>query len=112
VHAYRAAFKHLAGKKRSGKLSDVEKNILAQLKQCKHKHTSRSSPAALRTPDRPAGQRHQGPARRRDFFPKMEQIFLHLGLPPEVTRLALVESSFNLMAVSQGRRHRSLAVHA
>jgi membrane-bound lytic murein transglycosylase D len=35
------------------------------------------------------------------YFPKMETIFTKMGVPPELTRLTLVESSFNLRAYSR-----------
>jgi membrane-bound lytic murein transglycosylase D len=35
------------------------------------------------------------------FLPRMERIFISMGLPPELTRLSLVESSFDLRAYSR-----------
>jgi membrane-bound lytic murein transglycosylase D len=51
-----------------------------------------------------AGQRNKimtGIANADRFFPKMEWIFKKRGVPPEISRLPLVESSFNLNAVSK-----------
>jgi membrane-bound lytic murein transglycosylase D len=56
---------------------------------------------ALRTQ---TGQRNKimsGIASADRFFPKMEWIFKKRGVPPEISRLPLVESSFNLNAVSK-----------
>jgi membrane-bound lytic murein transglycosylase D len=101
VKAYREAFRRLSKNQRPHNLSPIEKKILSKTRGHKHRHGLPEFAKNLRTQ---TGQRDniiKGLLAAEDFFPKMEQIFTGMGIPPELTRLSLVESSFNLSAVSR-----------
>jgi membrane-bound lytic murein transglycosylase D len=104
LRAYRAAFDRLASRKKSSKKtkhSPEEQKILAAIQKLHHKHSLRELKANLRSQ---AGQRDnvmKGLLAAEAFFPRMEQIFASLKVPPELTRISLVESSFDLRAYSR-----------
>jgi membrane-bound lytic murein transglycosylase D len=101
VEAYRNALSRLVRNPRPKKPSVEEQNILAAVRRLPHKHSFSQLRAQLRTQ---TGQRDniiKGLLAAETFFPKMEQIFLKMGVPIELTRLTLVESSFNLNATSK-----------
>lgn len=99
--AYRKALAKLAahpGGKHPGR---EEQNILKAIKRARHKHSIKELAHNVRSQ---TGQRDnivKGLLAAEAFFPKMEQLFRQVGTPPELTRLALVESSFNLHATSR-----------
>lgn len=99
--AYKRAFERLTRNSRPKNPSPEEKSILAALAKQNHKHSLRELADNLRTQ---AGQRDnvmKGLLAAESFFPKMEELFRGLRVPAELTRLALVESSFNLHAYSR-----------
>jgi membrane-bound lytic murein transglycosylase D len=110
LRAYAAAFERLRSHKDSKsskkvskkrKPSREEERILAAIKGLKHKHTFSQLRSNLRSQ---SGQRDnvmKGLLAAEAFLPRMEQIFTSVGVPPELTRLALVESSFDLRAYSR-----------
>ncbi|MFL5812666.1 MAG: lytic transglycosylase domain-containing protein [Bdellovibrionia bacterium] len=111
LRAYAAAFDHLKSQTKSRKSSKKaskahkpsreEERILAAIKALKHKHTFGELRSNLRSQ---SGQRDnvmKGLLAAEAFLPRMEQIFTSVGVPPELTRLALVESSFDLRAYSR-----------
>lgn len=84
-----------------GKPSLELQNIRKALKFLPHQHSILNYAKNLRAQ---TGQRDnivKGLAAAEPFFPKMEEIFRNIGIPPELTRLSLVESSFNLEAKSR-----------
>jgi membrane-bound lytic murein transglycosylase D len=101
VNAYRAAFAKLARNPHPKKPTREEQNIMLAMKKLNHKHSLRELSRNLRAQ---TGQRDnivKGLLAADTFLPKMEMIFSNMGLPPELTRLSLVESSFNLKAISR-----------
>ncbi len=102
LHAYQVAFKNLNRKKRikHRQLAPLEQNILSVLRESKHKYSFVVLAKNIKTQ---TGQRDnimKGLLAAELFIPKMEQIFRAQGLSPDLVRLSLVESSFNLKAVS------------
>jgi membrane-bound lytic murein transglycosylase D len=105
---YRAAFAHLAklskGRKltpESKGLNDTERRVLASIAKAEHPHGIKDWNAGFRGQ---TGQRDmvvKGLLSAETFFPKMEEVFEELGLPRELTRIPLVESSFNIVAHSK-----------
>lgn len=100
---YSQAFAHLARIKdpTKARLSTLEKSILSATSKTEHRHSMKEWRRGLRLQ---AGQRDnvvKGLLAAETFFPKMEEIFNSLGLPSELTRIPLVESSFNLFAHSR-----------
>ncbi|MBC7384644.1 MAG: lytic transglycosylase domain-containing protein [Cryobacterium sp.] len=105
---YRVAFSTLIKKSKKGKvsaddsrLSVLEKKILLALSRSEHQHPLREWNTGFRAQ---TGQRDQvvkGLLSAETFFPKMEEIFEELGIPKELTRIPLVESSFNINAHSK-----------
>jgi membrane-bound lytic murein transglycosylase D len=98
---YRAGFDRLARNPRPKRPTETESRILEALAKTRHRHSMREFRANLRSQ---TGQRDhiiRGLLAAEAFFPKMERIFTQLGVPSEITRLSLVESSFNLNAVSR-----------
>ena len=105
VKQYRDAFARLARKHvpiDPNVVSDpFEKRILTVLTQSPHSHPYALYSKNLRVQ---TGQRdavYKGLNDASYFFPKMEEIFKQLDVPIELTRLTLVESSFNLHAFSK-----------
>lgn len=107
---YRAAFARLIRltKKKKKKLSPestglnpTERRILAATSRAEHPHSMRDWNASFRGQ---TGQRDnvvRGLLSAETFFPKMEEIFEEMGVPRELTRIPLVESSFNIVAHSK-----------
>jgi membrane-bound lytic murein transglycosylase D len=103
VHAYTAALNRLASAHRSAKSgqSAEERRILAALKNFKGKRNYREFAENLKTQ---TGQRDnviKGLLAAEVYFPKMERVLSGMGVPPELSRLTLVESSFDLSAYSR-----------
>lgn len=101
IDAYRQALARLARDPKPRNPSREERNVLAALKKLPHKHSYAELKASLRTQ---TGQRDniiKGLLAAEAFFPKMERLFTQMGVPLELTRLTLVESSFNLNAKSK-----------
>lgn len=103
LHAYAAAFDRLKSKKahKKHKRSNEEEKILAAIKKLRHKHSFAELKANLKSQ---CGQRDnvmKGLLAAEAFLPRMERLFTSLGIPPELTRLSLVESSFDLRAYSR-----------
>ncbi|OFZ79835.1 MAG: hypothetical protein A2583_06080 [Bdellovibrionales bacterium RIFOXYD1_FULL_53_11] len=101
IKSYREAFRKLAKNPRPKNPGEFEKKILAATGKTRHKHKFSEFSKNLRTQ---TGQRDniiKGLLAAEVFFPKMDQIFSSYGIPSELTRLALVESSFNLGAISR-----------
>ncbi len=106
---YRAAFASLARKAKktkklsadSPKLTPLERKILASIAVSDHKHAIREWNSGFHIQ---TGQRDmivKGLLSAETFFPKMEEIFEELDVPKELTRIPLVESSFNIGAHSK-----------
>lgn len=89
---------------RKGKPSrtSAEQNRIAQaVKKCLHKHSYYYFAQNLRSQ---TGQRDAiigGLLKADPFLPRMEKIFSQLQIPKELTRIALVESSFQVRAYSR-----------
>jgi len=109
ISEYRRAFANLGRLKKRNRhlnsetpgLSDLQARILAAIEKSDHKHSLREWNASLKTQ---TGQRDnviKGLLAAETFIPKMEEIFRQLGVPTELTRIPLVESSFNMMAHSK-----------
>lgn len=99
--AYRQAFARLSRNPKSKPVSREEKIVQAALQKLKHKHTYLQLAKNIRSQ---TGQRDnivKGLLAAEAYFPKMEELFRQSGVPPELTRLSLVESSFNLHATSR-----------
>ena len=99
--AYRNALSRLARHPNPKKPTREEQNILAAIKKISHKHSFSELARQVRSQ---TGQRDniiKGLLAAETFFPKMEQIFTKMDVPLELTRLTLVESSFNLNARSK-----------
>ncbi len=105
---FRAAFTSLTRKSKRGKLTaespnltTLERKILGAISVSKHSHPIREWNSSLRAQ---TGQRDmivKGLLSAETFFPKMEEIFEELNVPRELTRITLVESSFNINAHSK-----------
>ncbi len=102
MRAYRDALARLRRNPKPKRPTEIEKTILAaHARLANHKHGFYDMARNLRSQ---TGQRDnvvKGLLAAETFFPKMESIFKEVGIPPELTRLALVESSFNLSAISK-----------
>ncbi len=109
---YRRAFDNLSRRERLTKrskgrspklpaLTALEERIIETRRALKHPHSFHEGARWLRAQ---TGQRDnimKGLVAAEAFFPKMEAILGRMGVPPELTRLTLVESSFNLKANSK-----------
>lgn len=101
MESYRKALDQLARNPKPKHPSHEEQNILAAVKNLPHKHSFSELRRNVRSQ---TGQRDnimKGLLAAETFFPKMEQIFTKMNVPLELTRLTLVESSFNLNAKSK-----------
>ncbi len=98
MEAYRKALHRLA---KGAKPKTREERIVAQaVKKLKHKHSLNELAQNVRSQ---TGQRDnimKGLIAAEAFFPRMESVFKEVGIPTQLTRLALVESSFDLRAQS------------
>ena len=85
-----------------GPFRTVEQQIVAQqVKRLPHKHRIGE---LIRNVRAQTGQRDnivKGVLAAEAYFPKMEEVFSQMGVPPSLTRLSLVESSFNLKSQSR-----------
>ncbi len=109
IAEYRQAFTQLVKMKKRNKtlspetkgLTQVQKNILTAITSSSHPHSLSEWSRGMRAQ---TGQRDnviKGLLSAETFMPKMEEIFIQLGLPKELTRIPLVESSFNVAAHSK-----------
>jgi membrane-bound lytic murein transglycosylase D len=101
MEAYRRALLRLARHPKPKHPTPEEENILQAIRKLPHRHPFSELARQVRAQ---TGQRDniiKGLLAAETFFPKMEQIFIKMGVPIELTRLTLVESSFNLNATSK-----------
>lgn len=101
IAAYRRAFRHLAHNPHPAHPTVEEANILKVLPLLPHKHTFAELNKSMHFQ---TGQRDniiKGLLAAEAFFPKMEDLFEEMGIPAQLTRLSLVESSFDLSAHSR-----------
>lgn len=97
----RNALLRLDGRKNSSRLSALERNIQTAVQVSTHKHRFKELARSLRAQRGQRDNLMRGLYAAQPFLPKMEQIFVKMGIPSELTRLSLLESSFNLEAVSR-----------
>lgn len=100
LRAYQQAFQRLIKNPKPRRPSFIEARILETMQRSSHRHSIQKFAQSIRTQ---TGQRDniiKGLLAAELYFPKMEEIFLAIGVPSELTRMSLVESSFNLRAVS------------
>jgi membrane-bound lytic murein transglycosylase D len=106
---YRSAFASLVKKSKrnkklspdSPKLTALERKILTAIATSEHTHSLKEWGKDFKIQ---TGQRDmivKGLLSAETFFPKMEEIFEELEIPKELTRIPLVESSFNIGAHSK-----------
>jgi hypothetical protein len=98
---YQQAFTLLAKNPHPRHPSKEQEIILNQIRKLNHRHTFKELESHMKVM---IGQRDNivnGLAAAESYFPKMEAIFERMGLPKELLRLCLVESSFNLKAYSR-----------
>jgi hypothetical protein len=101
VEKYRHAFQALAKNPKPLHPTHEEKVILAASKHLPHHHSFKELQASMKVM---RGQRDQiisGLVAGENYLPKMEKVFAEMNVPVEITRLALVESSFNIKAGSR-----------
>jgi membrane-bound lytic murein transglycosylase D len=101
LNLYRTAFLSLSRNPHPKKPTREQKVVLAKLKSLGHRHTFRELCSHLKSI---RGQRDsiiKGLLAAEVFLPKMELIFSRMKVPVEIARLSLVESSFNLKALSK-----------
>ncbi|MBC7692980.1 MAG: lytic transglycosylase domain-containing protein [Methylotenera sp.] len=100
--AFREGFRRLDSKQFKGVArNEIEERILKVLQTSSHTHPYSELLRNLRVQ---TGQRDnviKGLAAAEPYLPKMEKIFEGMEVPKELTRLSLVESSFNLKATSR-----------
>lgn len=99
--AYRNAFAHLSRVHHPKKPTREEALVLTAIAKLNHHHPYKYFAGNLHSQ---TGQRDniiKGLIAAETFFPKMESIFTSMNVPTELTRLTLVESSFNLNAKSR-----------
>jgi len=98
---YRAAFQKLAKNKKIKNPSREEAIILERLRLIKHKHSMAELSKNMRIQ---TGQRDnivKGLLAAETYFHRIETLFQNTGIPVELSRLSLVESSFNLASTSR-----------
>jgi membrane-bound lytic murein transglycosylase D len=101
IAAYRDAFRRLAKNPHLAHPNAEEANILREIARLPHKHTFAELSKSLHFQ---TGQRDniaKGLIAAETFLPKMERLFADMDVPIELTRLSLVESSFDLSAESR-----------
>lgn len=101
MRAYRAALARLARHPNPKNPTPIEAKLIEIRKGKGNSHSFAEMAQHLRAQ---TGQRDniiKGLLAAEAFFPKMEDIFKNMGVPAELTRLSLVESSFNLNAISR-----------
>ncbi len=99
---------------RSDYLSDDERRLLALFADDPSPSKFADAPRRIGCADN-AGCGSASPARLQiahAYFPAMERIFEQEGVPPEITRLPMVESLLQRARVLEGRCRRRVAVHA
>jgi membrane-bound lytic murein transglycosylase D len=99
----RKSIRKLINRTRRTRLSSYDLHILQQLKRIpgKRKAVYRRAYRSVRSQ---LGQKdfiEKGVKNGAQYFPRMEEIFARYDLPVDLTRIPLVESSFNLKAVSK-----------
>ncbi len=97
---YRTAFSVLSKNPRKKNLTREEQIVVDATRGLQHRHSFKELGSTVRVQ---TGQRDQvirGILASDPFMPKMESIFDQLAVPRELLRITLVESSFNLRAVS------------
>ena len=101
LRSYERAFKSLLANPNPSHPTKTERKILKALRRHPHKHPLSLFAQNLHTQ---TGQRDnviRGLRLADEYLPMMEQIFIESGVPHQLTRLSLVESSFNVNAVSK-----------
>ncbi len=103
LSGYRSALKTLAVNPRPRRPTSYQRRVQHALAGFRHSrmHDFKELAKNVRAQ---TGQRDniaKGLLAAETYLPKMEKIFSGMGLPVELTRLSLVESSFNLKAVSR-----------
>lgn len=103
IAEYEAAFRRLSNKKnrKSKKHSEAEKNILSAIAKLDHKHSWKELEKNLKIQTGQKDALADGLSQWEPFEKKIETIFKAVGVPSELARLSLVESSFNLKATSK-----------
>lgn len=99
----RATLYKLASMKNFNRLNELEQKLFDSLKSVPGSRKSVFTKAAVQARTQ-TGQKdfyQSGLIAGSEYFPKMEEIFKAKGLPAELTRLPLVESSFNVYATSK-----------
>lgn len=100
VAGFRTALASLARHPKPKHPNEFEKKILAAVQALPHKHSFAQLAHNVHTQ---TGQRDfiiSGLQTADNYLPKMENIFRQVGVPPELTRLSMLESSFNVEAMS------------
>lgn len=105
VNSYRKAFHDLA-KKSGARIAptaenEIESKILGTLQALDHHHDFQTLNKGLRIQMGQMNFVKAGFERSESYLPPMEEIFRNHSVPPAITRLSLVESSFNIHAVSK-----------
>lgn len=98
---YEKAFARLMAHPRLSHPGVYERRILQALRKHPHKHPMAMFAKNVHTQ---TGQRDnvmRGLRIADEYLPMMEQIFIESGVPHQLTRLSMVESSFNVNAVSK-----------
>jgi membrane-bound lytic murein transglycosylase D len=98
---YQTAFSRLLKNPRPSHPSIYERRILQAIRKHPHKHPMAMFAKNVHTQ---TGQRDnvmRGLRIADEYLPMMEQIFIESGVPHQLTRLSMVESSFNVNAVSK-----------
>ncbi len=85
---------------RSKKLSHEERQLIQVLRGHSHRHQWPALKRGLRVQWGQRDQVIQGLVASAPYRVRMDHVFQSMGLPPELTLLALVESSFNTRALS------------
>jgi membrane-bound lytic murein transglycosylase D len=101
IASYHQAFASLAKHPHPTHPTREQAIILKEVAKLPHPHTFAELNHGLHAQ---TGQRDnivKGLLAAETFFPKMESLFVQMGIPVELTRLSLVESSFDLSAKSR-----------
>lgn len=101
LSAYRSAFARLQKSARPRRPTREENNILAAWSKHTHRHSFHDRLKNLRTQ---TGQRDQvirGLLSAAPYYARMKSIFQNHGIPADTVYLSILESSFNLEAVSR-----------
>lgn len=101
LDAYQVAFQRLSKKPHPKHPTREEAMILKVASRLPHKHSFKDLARSQRSQTGQRDNMVKGLLAAETFFPKMESMFLKMGIPVELTRLSLVESSFNINARSR-----------